>query len=556
MGPELLSFVRRLSIMSQKAQAHFLTSHFFDRFFDKEPIAAGSDPTTSVIQAASLLAVPGLMLTFWMRFSPYFFVSYSMIVMGFIMIFKWDSLFPDRRDYLILGSLPIRYRDLFLSKIKALFLFLAIFAVSANLFPTLAAPAGSRQGPVWMSFLAHVSGVFGGALFMIFGFGALQGILITILPERSFRRLSPIIQMISITVLLTIFLIFPLIQASIGPLVARSSALMHYFPIFWFYGLYISILPGSNPNPIFGALASKALYGLFFALSAFVITYAIAYRRHARSVLNAMDIHPPRDRGWRFLLASRIDRAILSQPVQHACFRFIGEILGRSARHQVFLAIYLSIGLSLSLSALFTVNSSAEFPFAISQNGMLALPLILSFFVISGLRATFNIPHELPGNWIFRMTDRRDSSQHVTATRKWVVLCGVLPLAVFVAVVEFAYWPARQAVFHLAYEAVVSIILVQILFFNFRKVPFTCSYFPGKKNMAIMAAVYLYGFTTYSSSMVALENWLLQRPTPALVFFIAGGAVIFALSSMRNRNRSSLIYEEQSEEQLQILNLN
>src|SRR5262245_47538643 len=121
--------------MSQNA---YLTRHFFDRFFDKDSVSAGSDPKANVIQAASLLAVPGLMLTFWMRFSPYFFVSYSMIVMGLVMIFKWDSLFLDRRDYLILGSLPIRYRDLFVSKFKALFLFLAIFAVSANLFSTLA----------------------------------------------------------------------------------------------------------------------------------------------------------------------------------------------------------------------------------------------------------------------------------------------------------------------------------------------------------------------------------------------------------------------------------
>src|SRR5437867_2102608 len=114
---------RCLKLMSKKAQLRFLTRHFFDRFFDKDSISAGSDPGASVIQMLSLLAVPGLLLTFWMRVSPYFFVSYSMIVMGFVMVFKWDSLFPDRRDYLILGSLPIRYRDLFVAKIRALFLF-------------------------------------------------------------------------------------------------------------------------------------------------------------------------------------------------------------------------------------------------------------------------------------------------------------------------------------------------------------------------------------------------------------------------------------------------
>jgi len=269
---------------------------------------------------ASMLAVPGLMFTFWLRFSPYFFVSYSMIVVGFVMIFKWDSLFPDRRDYLILGSLPIRYRDLFVSKIKALSLFIGIFALSANFFATVMVPVGGGRA-VGASFIAHVAGVFGGALFMALGFAALQGTLIAILPDRIFRRLSPIIQMVSIGVLLTIFLIYPLIQASITPLANNSSRLMQYFPIFWFLGLYIVLLPGAVPNPIFTALAVKAAYGLLAVGALFLLTYGIAYKRHARSILDAIEAQPPKDSGWRFRLAQSVDRILLNHPVQRACFR-------------------------------------------------------------------------------------------------------------------------------------------------------------------------------------------------------------------------------------------
>ena len=102
-----------------KSHYRFLTRHFFDRLFDKESISEGSDARATLIQTIGLLAVPGLMLTFWIRVSPYFFVSYSMIVMGLVMVFKWDSLFPDRRDYVNLCSLPIRYRDLFVAKVAA-----------------------------------------------------------------------------------------------------------------------------------------------------------------------------------------------------------------------------------------------------------------------------------------------------------------------------------------------------------------------------------------------------------------------------------------------------
>jgi hypothetical protein len=147
--------------MRRDSQFCRLTAHFFGRFFDKESISDGADSQAGVIQTLSMLAVPGLMLTFWMRISPYFFVSYSMIVMGFVMVFKWDSLFPDRRDYLNLASLPIRYRDLFLAKITALCLFLALFALSSNFFATLMVPLGGR-GFYLQKLTAHVSAVFGG----------------------------------------------------------------------------------------------------------------------------------------------------------------------------------------------------------------------------------------------------------------------------------------------------------------------------------------------------------------------------------------------------------
>ena len=57
----------------------------------------------------------------------YFFLSISMIVMGFIMVFEWEALFPDRRDYQILTPLPIRFSTLFLAKAAALGIFLGIF---------------------------------------------------------------------------------------------------------------------------------------------------------------------------------------------------------------------------------------------------------------------------------------------------------------------------------------------------------------------------------------------------------------------------------------------
>ena len=79
--------------------------------------------------------------TLWLRAGDrYVFVCYSMVVMGFVMTFKWDSLFPDRRDYLILTPLPISLREFFVAKVIALCSFLLLFVVAINLFSCVLIP--------------------------------------------------------------------------------------------------------------------------------------------------------------------------------------------------------------------------------------------------------------------------------------------------------------------------------------------------------------------------------------------------------------------------------
>jgi hypothetical protein len=533
-------------MMDRKSQFRFLTRHFFDRFFDKDSVAADADPRANVYPTLGLLAQPGLIAGFFGALSPQFAIFYPMIVMGFLMVYKWDSLFPDRRDYLILGSLPISYRDLFLAKTAALGLFLGMFALSTNFFIVLLAPLG-RNGSIWADLSAHLAGIFGGALFMILGFAALQGVLISVLPQQSFRRISPFVQMLSTAILLTIFLAMPLVGESLSWLAQQGIQAIEYFPFFWFLGVYV--LGSDDPDPIVRRLALNALYGLLVVAGTTVVTYTIAYRRHARSVLDALDAYPSAEDSWRHRLIRRADNVVVRHPVQRGCFRFIGSILLRSTRHQVFLAVYFAVGLALGVVPILSGR------YEIVPEGILGLPLTLAFFVVSGLRAVFNIPYELPGNWIFRLTEAHDSEAYVTATRKWVAVYGIAPLLLLAAILEFAYWPWQTAIFHLAFEAMVS--LLQLMFFNFRKVPFTCSPYPGKRNMVILAAIYLYGFTTYRSSMLALEYWLSESPLRGLFFFIGGIVLLIAIwSARRRRNTARLIYEEQADEQFQSLGLN
>jgi hypothetical protein len=75
-----------------------LVRHFFSRFFDTESLSPQGEPEAGVIQTLGVLAVPGaffvlvfrpLTLTGWsLVVVRYMFVSFSMTVMGLLMVFE------------------------------------------------------------------------------------------------------------------------------------------------------------------------------------------------------------------------------------------------------------------------------------------------------------------------------------------------------------------------------------------------------------------------------------------------------------------------------------
>src|SRR4051812_39048536 len=194
-----------------------LVRHFFGRFFDNEIVAQDSDMRTNVVQVLGFVAVPGMfaafaMLPTFVRFDRpfangwevvtdyYFFVLFSMVVMGFVMVFEWDAIFPDRKDYLILTPLPLSGGAIFSGKTLALLAFLGIFLLDANLFCTVLGPLvsggdGTGASIVWKLIAVHATAVVGGGAFVVLSIASIQGVLINLLTGRAFRIISPWVQM-------------------------------------------------------------------------------------------------------------------------------------------------------------------------------------------------------------------------------------------------------------------------------------------------------------------------------------------------------------------------
>ena len=364
--------------------------------------------------------------------------------------------------------------------------------------------------------------------------------------------------MISMTILVTVLLITPGLSANIRLLVESNTRALDYIPVFWFLGVYEVLNPEGTLIPASYVWARTAMDAMGIVSIVFVLTYLIGYRRHSKKILEGVEADVFAAPWHRRRAAQVLNFSVLRHPLQRASFYFIGKIVARSSKHRLFIAMYSGIGLALTLSSLFVLRHDTGFVIAVSTRGLVEAPLIMSFFVVSGLRATFNIPYELAANWIFRITSGRDAAEYLKATRRWVFLRGIVPVYVLLSPLEFAFFNAPQAAFHLAFGLSIAAVLTEFFFFGFNKVPFTCSYLPAKSHLAYLAAAYLYGFTIYTFTMANLELWVRGSPPRIALFFTCVAALLACIAWYRRHAHGpamEIIYEDEADPLVRQLNL-
>ncbi len=557
-----------------------LIRHFFSRFFDKDALSAEADERANVVQIIAILALPGAIISLfmipdymlvrsevtrlWLRAGDrYDFIAYAMTVMGFVMTFKWDSLFPDRRDYLILTPLPISLRQFFAAKVASLCCFLLLFAVAINFFSCLMIPyvylvRNNTFSVMVPAFIAHTTAVLSASIFMAMFFAALQGVLINLMSPSSFRRVSHWIQMISMTILVTVLLITPGISGNLRLLAEGNTRVLNYIPLFWFLGIYEVLNPEGTLMPVSHLWARTAIEAMFVVGAVFVVTYLVSYRRYSKKILEGVESEVFTQPAHERAMTAILNFFLLRHPFQRASYYFVGKIFKRSAKHRLFIAMYSGIGLALVVSSLFVLRRDTHFILSISTQGLIEAPLILSFFIVSGLRATFNIPYELGANWMFQITTGRDAAEYLRATRRWVFLRGVIPMYLALVPLEFGLLSPAEAAFHLAFGLAIAALLTELFFFNFNKVPFTCSYLPAKSHLAFLAGAYLYGFTLYTFTMADLEIWVGQTAGRTVGFYLLVVGMLGAISVYRRHGRDrivELVYEDDRDPVVRELNL-
>jgi hypothetical protein len=567
-----------------------LTEHFFHRFFNNEFISHNSESRWSVIYVLALLPLPGIFYIFFLYW-PYdyiywhfsqavydratmvdqcCFVIFAMVVIGFVVVLEWDALFPDGRDYAVLMPLPVRTGTMFTAKIVALGAFLALFAAdlavpSALLYPTAAVEGSPRlHGSILYAArltAAHIASVGAGCVFTFLFFVAVQGLLMSLFGYRMFKRISVFVQVVSAIVLLLMFSLIPLVSSLLPAWKRANSPALFLLPPMWFLGLYRTLLGAGDQA--FRQLAQISLCALGLVILISAVTYLVRYRIYVQRGWELAAAGEHGRSAVRRLLATLANRLVLRKPLERATFYFVLATVFRSARHRLYLATYLGVGFALALlgtGELFVHSQHGSFLASLRypNEALLSIPLVLSFFMLSGMRMIFTIPAEVSANWIFQISEDGHRKECLSGVRKSMVLLAIVPLFVVLFPVFTALWSLALALFETVFGVALAFILMELLLLNFRKVPFTCSFLPEKANFILLGVFYWLAFTTYAYTMARLEYWMLDNPARWITGLAVMLCILAGLIGYRSRVLDlgfSFIYEEEPEPAVRVLGL-
>jgi hypothetical protein len=170
--------------------------------------------------------------------------------------------------------------------------------------------------------------------------------------------------------------------------------------------------------------------------------------------------------------------------------------------------------------------------------------------LLAGLRAVINIPSSLEANWIFKITESQDKNNYFSAIKKGIFFFTLVPLFLFIFVFYLFLWGWQGAFIHCLYGLVISTLLMEGYFLNYHKIPFACSYLPGKAKMHVLWMIYLFSFLLYVFFMSFIEYELLKKPSKFIIFYGVLFGLFLLFKIFQNYflyKKTEIMYEEELE---------
>jgi hypothetical protein len=446
----------------------------------------------------------------------YFFIVLSMTVTGAVAVWRWDAIFPDRRDYINLVPLPISTRTIFFANLVAVLLLVSLVAIDVNaascvLFPMVVAAAQSRFVFALKFAAVHALGVISASIFAFLAVFSALGVLMAVFPPAAFRRISAYIRgcvvVYLVALLCTSFLIPDLLRRVRGPAPFWTFLL----PSCWFAGVCQSLRDRATPAMM--ELARLTFPGIAVLGVIALGMYAVSYRRHFLRIAEMTEGTAATQIRGNARLGRLLDRFLLRTPFRRACFRFVRSTLLRSEPHRLMLTGIAGLALVLASQALMEAfEGTKSLRRAALTPAALSIPFILGFLIVAGMRLVFEIPVELRANWIFQLMLDRDRQESAPLAGR-VILLAVLPWILAINFPLYLYLEGIAiASLHTLLVVTWTMLLTNIVLVRFRKLPFTCTLPVFKQHSIVIVLSFCFGYLVYAVSTPEFESSALLEP--------------------------------------------
>ena len=397
-------------------------------------------------------------------------------------------------------------------------------------------------GAYWFTMLAAGLFVFGAVL-------GTQGLAAQVLPRRLFLRLSGYLQMAAFCLIIGVYFLQPGFGGLDDLSINSMARVIQWLPSYWFLALYQQL--NGSLHPALEPLAQRAWMGLAGVVCGAAVVYTLSYWRTLRKIVEEPDIVPGS-------LRLRWLPPFGTQP-RTAIGQFTIRTLGRSRQHRLILGFYLGIGLAFTSLLLNGSGTGTNNPWHEKSMLLWAASIMMIALAAAGTRVAFALPLDLRANWIFRVIGVRGGLESLKAGRRALLLLSVAPVWLATAAACLWIWPSRQSAAHLVVLGLLGLALADLCLLRFQKIPFTCSYLPGKSrvHMVFLAAV---AVLLIGSSGTMLERSALRETgSTALMLallFVVWISIRFATVALAKREEQELRFEEEVTPAVQGLGLN
>jgi hypothetical protein len=241
--------------------------------------------------------------------------------------------------------------------------------------------------------------------------------------------------------------------------------------------------------------------------------------------------------------------------LETAIVQFCIRSLARSKQHRVIYAFYLAISFAIAVS---TIESVVQTRAARPVTPEFLMPTMLMLcLAIVGLRSIFSLPVSLKANWVLQVTQLRPSEHYIAATRRALLVMSAIPVWLVIAGLSLSFRPWHAVAEHLIFLALLAWLLAELSMLNVSKIPFACSFLPGKTNIQYLfwalAVVFIpIAMMLAHKEMIAFGNARLMAALLAVPAVFAAGLCVW---NRREARSAVLYYEEQEPEVVMTLGL-